>query len=125
MKQTPLETCCSDLIFARFGKVKTFGNRRQLLCDFDRRRAPTLRRLFALCHTLQIAPRSIRLDRTARGWHMLVELPRAFEPAALVAMQAILGSDHRRERLNLMRVLSRNRSRFARRRWNILFESKV
>lgn len=69
----------------------------------------------------------MRYDRTKRGWHVVIEWDRAFPPVALVALQAILGSDSRREALNFMRALSldgcRDRQCFL--RFNLLFSHKV
>jgi hypothetical protein len=52
-----------------------------------------------------------------------------FQPAEIVALQSILGSDARRERLNLMRVLGMRStpvdSKFWRARWNILYAYKL
>ena len=49
----------------------------------------------------------------------------AREPAALVAMQAILGSDRNREALNLMRALSGTEGEVERVSWNILYSRKL
>jgi len=43
----------------------------------------------------------------------------------LVALQFALGSDRRRETLNLMRVMSRPSDPKGRNRWNILYERKL
>jgi len=49
--------------------------------------------------------------------------------AEQVAAQAILGSDKKREELNLMRVLAIRRNpkldRWTRERWNLLFDYKI
>ncbi len=43
----------------------------------------------------------------------------------IVALQFALGSDCKRETLNLMRVMSRPSDPKARNRWNILYERKL
>lgn len=45
-------------------------------------------------------------------------------PAEIVALQAVLGSDRRRETLNLMRVMSEFGPE-GNKRWNILYRSKL
>lgn len=73
-------------------------------------------------------PVCVRYDRTRRGFHVVIWLSESLTRAELVALQACLGSDARREALNLMRVRSmrvygcppRDRAR-----WNLLFEEKL
>lgn len=63
--------------------------------------------------------------RTRRGWHIEVEVKRRWHPWRVIAVQAILGSDWRRETYNLRRVAAwRALPGFARRRWNVLFDRK-
>jgi hypothetical protein len=61
-------------------------------------------------------------ERTARGWHVVIGLSISITPIETVALQAILGSDPRRESLNLMRVLYGGGSD---KRWNILYKRKL
>ena len=42
--------------------------------------------------------------RTRRGWHMEIYSTLSLKPAQMVALQAILNSDYRREAFNLFRV---------------------
>jgi hypothetical protein len=70
----------------------------------------------------------IRYDRTRRGWHIVIRLERrkrkngGFTPLEKVALQAVFGSDARREALNLMRVINGNGKD---KRWNILYSRKL
>lgn len=65
---------------------------------------------------------AIRFDRTRRGWHVVVGIKEAVEPPMIVAAQAILGSDYKREAFNLMRVQSLPHvSPYWRERWNVLY----
>jgi hypothetical protein len=99
-----------------------------LLCDYDFRRVPRLRPMFAVLRTIGLRPAWVRTDRTRRGWHVIIRLTRALLPAETVAVQTLLGSDSRRESLNLMRAMSvaRNKpSKFWRGRWNLLFSYKL
>lgn len=63
----------------------------------------------------------VRTCRTKRGHHIYVNFRSKTEPsaAAIVAMQAILGSDGRRELFNLERLAAGSSSR-----WNVLFAAK-
>lgn len=63
--------------------------------------------------------------RTNRGWHLEIETARRVHPWRIVALQAILGSDYRRELFNLRRTGNwRNLPAVARERWNVLFLQK-
>ena len=64
----------------------------------------------------------VRYDRTRHGWHVLVGVEAELSPLMIVAAQAILGSDLKREAFNLMRV-QRPRRGFFRERWNVLYKS--
>ena len=76
----------------------------------------------ALNLTVQLA----RWDRTANGWHVLIWVKEELEPTEIVALQAILGSDPRREAFNLMRVRSlEDVPEWWRGKWNVLFERKL
>lgn len=99
-----------------------------LLCDYDFRRVPRLRPMFAVLRTIGLRPAWVRTDRTRRGWHVIIKLTRALLPAETVAVQTLLGSDSRRESLNLMRAMSvarTNPGKFWRGRWNLLFSYKL
>jgi hypothetical protein len=64
----------------------------------------------------------MRIDRTQHGYHVVVQVHERLAPAIIVAAQAILGSDVKREAFNLMRVQHLLvRSPFWRRRWNVLY----
>ena len=75
--------------------------------------------------TLRLRVRWCSFYRTARGWHLEIELTRRVHPWRIVALQAILGSDYRREAFNLRRTGNwRNLPVVARERWNVLFLQK-
>ena len=68
--------------------------------------------------------------KTKRGWHRRVHFRERYEPAELVCFQACVGSDGRREALNLMRVLALRKGgtrigSFWRSRWNVLYSEKL
>jgi len=113
---------------SRFGRVDDTARPSLLLCDYDFRRVPRMRPMMAVLRTIGLRPIWLRTDRTRRGWHVIIKLTRALQPAETVAVQALLGSDSRRESLNLMRAMSvtrRDPGRFWRGRWNLLFSSKL
>jgi hypothetical protein len=63
--------------------------------------------------------------RTQNGWHLEIETSKRVHVWRIVALQAILGSDYRRELFNLRRTGNwRRLSAFARERANVLFISK-
>lgn len=95
----------------------------EVFCDFDEGRgSPHLRPVWTVFRLLGIRPISIRLDRTRRGWHMVIRCDRCFTPVEKVALQAVLGSDARRESLNLMRVIN---GHGGDKRWNVLYREKL
>lgn len=65
-----------------------------------------------------------RYDKTRRGYHVIVRFTRRFSPVEIVAMQALCGSDSKREALNLARVMSRY-NRNGIKRWNLLYRVKL
>jgi hypothetical protein len=100
----------------------------EILLDFDSSRTPSLRTLWSLLSLWGLRPRFVCDTRTRRGWHRIIGLSKALPPAERIAAQCCLGSDLKREALNLMRVLSFCRTPpncFALSRWNILFERKL
>lgn len=95
-----------------------------LYLDVDGRLPPNLcDRITMACRLWQWPLVAVRLDRTQRGWHVVIGIERQLAPALVVAAQAVLGSDTNREMFNLMRVVNLpNVSRFWRNRWNVLYE---
>lgn len=96
-------------------------------CDYDyripRRYVLMVRAVANICG---LKVRWMRIDKTRRGWHVIIHWNIALAPAEQVALQFALGSDRRREALNLMRVLSLARHPSPNKRdWNILFSRKL
>ena len=60
--------------------------------------------------------------RTRHGWHVGIVLTRGVAALEAIALQAILGSDPRRETFNVAKVRTR-RGRKA--HWNVLYERKI
>ena len=64
--------------------------------------------------------------RTRRGWHIEVAINRKIHPWRIIAAQAILGSDYRRETFNLRRTARwSGLPAVARDHWNVLFIRKI
>lgn len=99
----------------------------QLLLDIDGRAAPKLAPFFAVLHICGLNAEWFRIDRTARGWHVVIRLKEPLELPEAIALQAAMGSDARREALNIRRAISlRIRpDEYWKQRANILFEFKL
>lgn len=66
------------------------------------------------------------MERTRRGWHVVVRCSGRLSPVGTVAVQAILGSDPLREAHNLMRARKLGSvPKFWRKRWNVLYCGKL
>lgn len=100
----------------------------KLLLDFDR---PSLPRNFdALLHHCverwMLTVEAVSYARSRRGWHVAIYVRERLCPGEIVAMQALLGSDPARERLNLGRARRlQGAPEFWRRRWNVLYSRKL
>lgn len=86
-----------------------------------------IQQLRAVANITELRVRWLRIDRTRHGWHVVIHWNIRLEPAEQVALQLALGSDRRRECLNLKRVLSLNRhwSKTGAKYWNLLFSRKL
>ena len=104
------------------GVVKQYAEPHTTMVDLDTPDVPRLLHAWWVARVLGIRPLYIRIDRTRRGWHVVTVWNTRFKPLEIVALQAILGSDPRREAFNLIRVRS---GKGGNRRWNLLFESKI
>jgi hypothetical protein len=105
------------------GLVKAYARPDTTYCDYDTETPPPVRVVYELAQWLGIRPLFIREDRTRRGWHRVIRWNRKFTPGVIVALQMAMQSDAKRERFNLLRVLSGDAE--SNRRWNLLFERKL
>jgi hypothetical protein len=81
-------------------------------------------RIAMFCRMLKWPLRTIRLDKTQRGWHVIVDVGKRLNPLTIVAAQAILGSDPHREMFNLDRVRKlRLVPKEWRSQWNVLYQN--
>lgn len=112
--------------FTTWGEVKELAEPNKTLCDYDGALPDGLRaRVRAIRRLTGARPLTARLDRTARGFHLVIRWDRPWDPFQTVAIQAILGSDPMREALNFARAAARpglgNHGQF----WNILYGRKI
>lgn len=62
----------------------------------------------------------IEVFSTRNGFHVYIYLQKLISNASIVALQAILGSDYRRETFNLLRITKNPNNQY----WNVLFNKK-
>jgi hypothetical protein len=94
-----------------------------LKCDFDGAiPADVSARLEMVVRLHRLTVDWIRVDRTRRGYHMVIRVRQRVALARVILLQAILGSDWKREAFNSSRVVrTRNVPAFWRRRINVLY----
>lgn len=113
----------------RWGEVENDYKADLLYLDFDSPRID--RSYFDLCSILRLIglqSKWTNYRRTRSGWHVIIKLRRPLHILETVALQAILGSDYKREALNLLRaraILKGRYSRWAVKKFNLLFRSKI
>lgn len=96
-----------------------------LYLDFDGHLPSDLmERITAKCALWRWPLEAVRIDRTRRGWHVIIGIRKRIAALSMVAAQAILGSDPNREAFNLVRVrrLPMLPAR-AKCQWNVLYSS--
>lgn len=118
-----------ELLLGRWGVLGERYEANKVYLDFDMgRRSPRVTPIFVTFRAIGIRTKWVRFDRTRKGWHVILCLNTEISPSQTIALQAILGSDKRRETLNLMRVMEMERhgaTPFWRKRWNLLYERKL
>jgi hypothetical protein len=96
-----------------------------LKCDYDTARFPAgvWQRIGMVSRVHRLRVDYVRIDKTRNGWHVLVGVRgRPVSPVRLVLIQALLGSDWKRELFNSRRALvSRRVPTFWRGRMNVLY----
>jgi hypothetical protein len=97
-----------------------------LLLDFDGPLPADIDwRLMEVCRCLGLRARWCRVGASRRGWHIVLAVSARLSPPVIVALQAILGSDWRREMFNLYRVRRLRRVPASwRDKWNVLYSCK-
>lgn len=95
-----------------------------IMLDFDGAQLPAgwLDRLGFVARQFGVRVLGIEIDRTRRGWHVMAAVTGNVAPLKLVLMQALCGSDYRRETFNGVRAgRLRGVNVFWRDRFNQLF----
>lgn len=105
------------------GVVEYYHRPDLILTDFDNDKPVTLPRICEIMGELRLKVRAAEYKKTRRGWHVVLFLARDLQPLETVAVQAILGSDPKRETFNLARVMGGRAKDSI--RWNLLFDYKL
>lgn len=119
-----LQSMDRHLFFGCPGIVRYEAHPNLILLDYDTEQNQSLEHLYFLSMNGVISVDWIEDHRTARGWHRVIRVRNPLTPLETVTLQAILGSDPRRETYNFVRVRSMGRKSHTA-RWNILFERKL
>lgn len=114
----------SEREFRTWGEIAEFTSTHTALLDFDGPKAIGMLNLFGICRLVGLRPIWTQYRRTKRGWHCIIRFHEPLLPAEIVALQAVCGSDPKREALNLARVRSCY-NHHGKKRWNILYRVKL
>jgi hypothetical protein len=110
-------------------EIEVYSSPKILLIDIDViKPLPVFIPLLARLRVIGIKAKWISYSRTRHGWHLEIGINCSLQEVETVAAQAVLGSDLRREAMNLRRAISlrvHKHSPFWRERWNILFKRKL
>jgi hypothetical protein len=93
-------------------------------CDYDGARLPPgwWQRVGMACRFHGLRVEYVRIDRTRNGWHVVIAVKQRVALMRLVLVQALCGSDWKRELFNSRRALVfRHTSPFWRKRANVLY----
>lgn len=101
--------------------MKEVGHPKRTLLDYDHSRPVSLRKIAWVSRTIQNKVKLVRYDRTTKGYHVIIHWERPMDSLQILALQAILGSDYRRESLNWFRLDSGIQAD----NWNILYSNKL
>lgn len=101
--------------------VKTAKNR--VLLDFDKKERWGKERFLKVADILHLRIRGLKVMESVNGLHISFSLAcRELDQISLVCLQALMGSDYKRETLNFMRA--RNGGAAFDVQWNVLFARK-
>ncbi len=95
----------------------------QIRIDCDNRRHWGRMRIANTIRILGLGLQHVRAYSTRNGYHFYLNVDRTLTGPELVCIQALMGSDHKREALNFLRVHSGEYPGHDR-SWNILFAEK-
>ena len=109
--------------------IDVYSQAQVLFIDIDdARRQPRIVPFLCRLKTIGIKAKWFAYSRSRHGWHVEIGIAAKLTEAETVAAQFALGSDPRRETMNLRRAISlrvHKHSPFWRKRWNILFRRKM
>lgn len=94
-----------------------------LKLDFDGRiPAALMQRMQFVCRAHRLPVMLIETHRTRHGYHVVLHIPRRISFMRVILLQALLGSDWKRETFNSRRAVAwRNVPAFWRTRANVLY----
>lgn len=94
----------------------------KLLCDYDGELPKDLsQRIEMVVRVQSLRVRYIRIDKTRHGYHMVMDVGNRLGFARTILLQALLGSDWKREAFNSRRANARHIPAFWRERRNVLY----
>lgn len=114
---------------SRFGVVEELWKKGEAHLDFDTgRNSPRIRPMLAVCRILALRIKCIRLDKTRRGWHVVIYHNGNYTPTETLAFELCCDSDQRRATLDLRRIVAIREKKISghfRNRFSILFSKKL
>lgn len=94
-----------------------------ILCDYDGEIPSDFwNRLEMVVRAQRLNVICIRIDRTRHGYHLILTVSNRIGAVRLVLIQALLGSDWKREAYNSRRAILRGIPAFWRERRNVLYK---
>lgn len=121
----------SHFRLGNIGIIDEIHTENMVFIDIDRNNIQWLN-LMSRIRTFRglLNPEYFMLQRTRKGWHIIIVFDRELLPPEIIALQAILGSDLKREALNMTRWLGvrskyNKLPKFWQNRWNLLFKEKI
>lgn len=108
-----------------YGIVDEYAEAHKLLLDLDQIAAIPWDEIDRRLELMGLTPVAMHYRQTARGFHVRIFLTEGYPPPVLVAAQAILGSDARREALNFRRMRVPHWTERMLKRWQVLFARKL
>lgn len=94
--------------------------------DFDKKELPMVRINYVF-KLLRLRLRDVKIYKTRKGWHVKIEIKeRIKSPITLTLIQALMGSDYRRETFNMIRAYNLDKKKGAiKEAWNVLYYKKL
>jgi len=92
--------------------------------DIDRKIYSGSNRIIRVCSILRLTVLSSRVKRSRNGnFHWIIKIRENLTPMQIVCIQAIMGSDWKRECFNMLRASQlEDKSELVNKHWNVLFK---